>query len=136
MVLFDHFTELRIRISYIFLSLLITFLTSSFFSLELIYLFVKPFLGLNKGFIFTDLTEALYTTLKICLIISFFFFLLLYFINFGAFLHLAFIPLKNKKLKNYIFLFSLVFFLVFFLNIFVFYLLFFSFCYNTKLNLL
>ena len=36
------------------------------YSTELIFLYVKPFLVFEKPFIFTELTEALYVTLKIC----------------------------------------------------------------------
>lgn len=36
----------------------------------MIYLFVKPFLAYEKNFIFTDLTEVFYTTIKLNFIIS------------------------------------------------------------------
>lgn len=118
MVLFDHFTELRIRISYIFFSLLITFLASSFFSLELIYLFVKPFLGLNKGFIFTDLTEALYTTLKICLIISFFLLSPFILYQFWCFFTPSLYTFEKQKIKKLYFFVFFGFFFGFFFEYF------------------
>lgn len=120
MVLFDHFTELRIRVSYIFLSLLITFLTSSFFSLELVYLFVNPFLGLDKGFIFTDLTEALYTTLKICLIMTFFVLSPFIFYQFWCFFTPSFYNFEKQKIRKlYFFVFSGLFFGFFFEYFFI-----------------
>ena len=48
------------------LSLGLTVSLCYIYSVELIFLYVKPFLGFEKPFIFTELTEALYITLKIC----------------------------------------------------------------------
>lgn len=65
-----HWLEARDRISYLLLSLAITLCTCYVYSLELIFLYVKPFLSFERSFIFTDLTEALYVTLEICVISS------------------------------------------------------------------
>lgn len=64
--IFYHLFEIRFRSLYIIFSILLTFLTTYYYSFELIYLFVRPFFA-AKNFIFTDLTEALSITLKICL---------------------------------------------------------------------
>lgn len=68
--LYYHWLEAKNRISYLFLSFVITFSICYIYSLELIFLYVKPFLSFERSFIFTELTEALYVTLEICVISS------------------------------------------------------------------
>ena len=68
-----YFIDIRYRFFYLFLSFSFTFFTCYYCSIELIFLYVKPFLKYQKPFIFTELTEGLYITLKICTITSFFF---------------------------------------------------------------
>ena len=74
MILF-YFAEIRYRFLYTICSFLFTFFACYFYSLELFYLFSRPFLHsfhhqvfFDKGFIFTNLAEAFYTTLKICFV--------------------------------------------------------------------
>ena len=62
--------EVKLRMLYLVFSFLITFLICYYYSFEILYLFVKPLLNYNKNFIFTDLTEAFYTTIKLNFIIS------------------------------------------------------------------
>lgn len=52
------------------MSLAITLCMCYVYSLELIFVYVKPFLSFERSFIFTELTEALHITLKICAIAS------------------------------------------------------------------
>ena len=63
-----YLTDIRYRFFYLILSFILTFIACYYYSLELIYLFVKSFLKYNRPFIFTELTEGLYITLKICTI--------------------------------------------------------------------
>lgn len=70
-----HFKEIQIRSFYLFLSFLLTVLTTLWFSLELIYVFVYPFLYYERQFICTQLTEPLWSTLQICVWTSFYLFL-------------------------------------------------------------
>lgn len=70
-----HFREIQIRSFYLFLSFLFTILTAFWFSLELIYVFVYPFLYYERQFICTQLTEPLWSTLQICVWTSFYLFL-------------------------------------------------------------
>ena len=73
-MIFSYFAEIRYRFTYLLGSFLTTFYVCYFYSLPLIYLFARPFLQMfDKGFIFTNLTEAFHTTLKICLLWSFVF---------------------------------------------------------------
>ena len=68
--IYYHFKEFKLRISYLVFSFLTTFLICYYYSFEILYLFVKPLLNYNKNFIFTDLTEAFYTTIQLNLIVS------------------------------------------------------------------
>ena len=61
-----YFVEIKDRSMFTLLSLGLTVILCYIYSVELIFLYVKPFLGFEKPFIFTELTEALYITLKIC----------------------------------------------------------------------
>ena len=74
-MIFFYFAEIRYRFFYVICSFLLTFFACYFYSFELFYLFSRPFLHsdhhqvfFDKGFIFTNLTEAFHTTLKICFI--------------------------------------------------------------------
>lgn len=69
-----HFREIQIRSFYLLFSFLLTMITTFWFSLELIYIFVYPFLYYEKQFICTELTEPLWSTLQICMWISFYLF--------------------------------------------------------------
>jgi sec-independent protein translocase protein TatC len=72
-----HLLELRYRASYIFLSYFITFLISTYYSPELTYLICVPFskeggqdaqVPRQTNFIFTELTEGLYTAIRVSFI--------------------------------------------------------------------
>jgi sec-independent protein translocase protein TatC len=65
-----HIKEVKLRTCYLGFSFLITFLSCYYYSFEILYLFVKPFLSYEKNFIFTDLTEAFYTTIQLNFIVS------------------------------------------------------------------
>ena len=65
-----HVKELKFRACYLGLSFLLTFFICYYYSFEILYLFVKPFLNYDKNFIFTDLTEAFYTTIQLNLVVS------------------------------------------------------------------
>ena len=74
-MIFFYFAEIRYRFFYVCCSFLFTFLACYYYSFELFYLFSRPFLNSDhhqvlsdKGFIFTNLTEAFHTTLKVCFI--------------------------------------------------------------------
>ena len=61
-----HFAEARDRLIFVLFSFGLTTSFCYIYSIELIFLYVKPFLVFKKPFIFTELTEAFYVTLKIC----------------------------------------------------------------------
>ena len=66
--IYYHFIESKDRLMFLVFSFLLTFSLAYTYSVELIFLYVKPFLIFEKPFIFTELTEALYITLKIAAI--------------------------------------------------------------------
>lgn len=66
-----HYIEIRYRIFYIFYSLICTLITCYHYQLELMYLISRPFLQLDQILQTTDITEALSTTYKLCISISF-----------------------------------------------------------------
>jgi sec-independent protein translocase protein TatC len=68
--MWNHFKEIRQRSVYLSLSFLLTFLTTYWYSFELIFLVVKPFLFYGKDFVFLDLHEAFYTTVYVCTLVS------------------------------------------------------------------
>ena len=65
-----YFIDIWYRIVYFFISFLLTFIVCYHYYADLTYLYVKPFLKYHKVFIFTELTEPLYVTLKISTITS------------------------------------------------------------------
>lgn len=110
MILFYYFAEVRYRFSYLVGSFLITFFASYFHSLELIYLFARPFLHskhhlliFDKGFIFTNLTEAFHTTLKICLIWSFLLLIPVIFYQFWCFFTPSWYFFERRRVRVCIF---------------------------------
>lgn len=101
--IYYHIKELKLRIFYLTISFLCTFFSCYYYSFEMIYLFVKPFLAYEKNFIFTDLTEAFYTTIKLNFIISIYLLIPFLIYQFWCFI----IPssfLKERKKYNFFFL--------------------------------
>lgn len=68
--IYHHITEIKLRFIYSLFSLIVTLLVSYIYQLELLYIITRPFLKLQQKFIFVDLTEALYTIIRICIYIS------------------------------------------------------------------
>ena len=92
-IFYHHFFELKLRLKYLIFSLLITFLTCYYYCFEIIYIFTKPFLCHIKYFIFTDLTEAFYTSIEISFFFSFYVIIPLLLYQFWCF----FVPSKFKN---------------------------------------
>ncbi len=101
--IYYHGKELKLRGYYLGFSFLITFFICYYYSFEILYLFVKPFLSYEKNFIFTDLTEAFYTTIKLSFIISFYILIPFIIYQFWCF----FIPssfLEQRQKYNFFFI--------------------------------
>lgn len=75
LVILNHWYEVKIRLSYIILSFIITFIICYFHSNVLMYFFVSSFVNKydEKKFIFTHLSEAFSSCLLISLNVSFLF---------------------------------------------------------------
>jgi len=107
MILFFYFAEIRYRLTYLICSFFITFFGCYYYSLELIYLFARPFLHskhhFDKGFIFTNFTEAFHTTLKICFIWSFLFLVPVIFYQFWCFFTPSWYSFERLRIRTSIF---------------------------------
>jgi len=102
-----HFFEFKLRLRYVILSVILSFLTCYYYYFEIIYIFTKPFLKYEKSFIFTDLTEAFYTSIQI----SYFFSLYLVVVLLVYQIWRFFIPSKFKnerKNVNFLFFFIII----------------------------
>ena len=110
-----HFREIRIRFFYLFLSFLFTLIVAFPFSLELIYIFVYPFLHYERQFICTQLTEPLWSTFQICMWTSFYLFAPLSIYQTVCFFLPSCYSFEKRRLVA-IFMFS---FLVFYISLFV-----------------
>ena len=66
-----HIKEGKFRGTYCIVALSLALCTSYVCSTELLFLCMRPLLSLDKSFIFTELTEAFYVTLKMCALWSF-----------------------------------------------------------------
>ena len=78
MSLIDHLTELRKRLLWSFLYVIIIFIICFYFASDLFYFLAKPLVNLLKvdegqGFIYTALQEAFFTELKIAFFFALFF---------------------------------------------------------------
>lgn len=106
-----HFFEFKLRLSYIIFSFVIAFLTSYYYCFEIIYIYTKPFLHYVKYFIFTDVTEAFYTSVEISFFFSFYAVIPLLLYQFWCF----FIPSRfenQRKKVSFRFFFILIFLLL------------------------
>ena len=78
MSLIDHLTELRKRLLWSFIYIIIIFVICFYFASDLFYFLAKPLVSLlqtdkGQGFIYTALQEAFFTELKIAFFFSLFF---------------------------------------------------------------
>ncbi len=122
----NHFFELKLRFQYFVFSFVILFLTVYYFRLEITYIFTKPFLCYIKYFIFTDLTEAFYTSINISLFFSLYIILPVLFYQLWCF----FIPSKfEKKRKKINSIFFIILFIIICSFLFVYFVLLPKFCF-------
>ncbi len=78
MSLIDHLTELRKRLLWSFICIILIFFICFYFASDLFYFLAKPLLNLlnveeGQGFIYTALQEAFFTELKIAFFFALFF---------------------------------------------------------------
>ena len=65
-----HYKEIKWRFFYLIFSFILTFITTSCFSVDVIYIISKPLLNICNNFIFTNLTEAFYSAITLCFFTS------------------------------------------------------------------
>lgn len=92
-----HVKESKFRGTYCFVALSLALCTSYMCSTELLFLCMRPLLFLDKSFIFTELTEAFYVTLKICALWSLASFCPVLLYHIWCFIAPASFPLERKK---------------------------------------
>lgn len=68
--IYHHLKEMKLRFIYSLVTSIFTLSVSYLYKYELLYLITRPFLELQQKFIFLDLTEALYTIIRICCFIT------------------------------------------------------------------
>lgn len=112
-----YFLEIRLRISYLVLSLILTLLTSYYYQFEILYIIGRPFLDLDHKLILIDLTEAFYTILRISGIISFLIIFPFFVYHFWSF----YIPSRYNFERKSINKFSVFFFFMLFIELLLLY---------------
>lgn len=106
-----HLLEIKSRFFYLMFSSFCTFFIFYNFQLEIVYLIGKPFIELQQTFVFLELTEALYTLLKICIIFTILLEIPFFIYHFWSFLTPSLYRYQRKKIN---------FFTIFFINFFLF----------------
>ena len=82
--IYYYLQEIRLRIVYILLAFIWSFLVGYFYKYEFFYLLSKPFLKFHRNFIFFDFTEGLSTIIHIVGIVCFLLLFHIFFIIFGV----------------------------------------------------
>jgi sec-independent protein translocase protein TatC len=98
-----HLFEIKSRFFYLVFSTFCTFFILYHYKIEIIYLIGKPFVELDKTFIFLDLTEAFYTLLKISTIFTFLLIIPLFMYQLWSFFTPSFYQVERNNL-NFIFI--------------------------------
>ena len=112
-----HFLEIRLRVFYLLLSLILTITISYYYQFEILYIIGRPFLELDQKFILIDLTEAFYTILRVCGTISFLIIIPFFIYHFWSF----YIPSRYNFERKSINKFTIIFFCMIFLELLILY---------------
>jgi Sec-independent protein secretion pathway component TatC len=72
LIILNHWYEIKLRLIYVVLAFIVTFMTGYFYSDILMYIYVYPFIFIcnDKKLIFTNLVEAFSSCLSISLNVS------------------------------------------------------------------
>lgn len=103
-----HLFELKLRSFYLFLSAISTFFICWNSQLEIVYILGRPFIQLHQTFIFLELTEALYTLVKISFILTLFLLLPLTLYHFWCFLIPSFYQIERFRVNFFYQIFLLL----------------------------
>lgn len=96
--LFYHLEEIRLRFIYILISFFFTFCVASYFSYELIYLLVRSH---KDKLIFTYISEAFFTDLKICFTVGLVCIIPLAIYHVSCFLRPSYFESENKPVVSF-----------------------------------
>lgn len=105
--------EIKWRLCYTLLSVIITFTSCYFVAPDLLYWITKPCQDFQKHFVFFNIPEALYTTLKVCALVSLCTVIPVLWYQFWSFLIPSFTVSERIRVTRV----SLLFFLLFSLSI-------------------
>jgi sec-independent protein translocase protein TatC len=117
MPFFDHFDELKCRLSYILLSFLFTFLVCYIYSTELFYILTLPLIKTQymDNFIYTNLVEIIYLYIKLALCSSVYLTLPLILYHIWNFISFGLYPYEKYIWSRLLLIFLIMFFLTSFL---------------------
>ena len=123
LIILNHLRELKFRLLYVLISFILTLIILYIFSFEIIYISVKPLLGIldisreGNTLIYTDITEVFFSFFKMTFIISFLISLpfLIYQIYFFI------LPGIYEYERNYTFTSLILYIIVFIINLYLIY---------------
>ena len=103
-----HFIELKFNLFLFFFSNIFIFLICSYYSDQIIYLFIKPLFILNKlkYFIYTEITEFFFLNFYLSILISIYIYIPFLFIQIWFFFFKGLIKNENKKILYFFILFN------------------------------
>lgn len=120
-----YFFEIRLRILYGIAASILSLFVSYLYKYEIFYLFSKPFLVFSNQFIFLDLTEGLYSMIRISGIISIVTTIPYIIYQIWSFLVPSYYLFERKKFNEFLIIFGIVFVIEFF---FIYWIIFPKFC--------
>lgn len=110
-IFYHHLFELKLRLIYVIFSLFISFFICYYYCFEIIYIFAKPFLRYSNFFMFTNLTEAFYTSIQVSFLCSLYTVIPLFLYQLWCFIIPSKFENERKKL-NFTFFYTLFFFII------------------------
>lgn len=110
-----YFFEIRWRLSYIILAFILSISISYFHKYELFYLVSKPFLFLSNQFIFFEVTEGLYSMIRISSIVSLVSMIPYIIYQFWSFYIPSCYEFERKRINFLLYVFSFFFLFEFFI---------------------
>ena len=112
--IYYYINEIRLRIFYVILAWILTFVIGYIHKYELFYIISKPFLNFHTKFLFFELTEGLYTMIHIVSIISLLLIFPFIFYHIWSFLSPSWYISERKAYRKILYIFFQCFLLEFF----------------------
>lgn len=110
----NHYKELKYRVYYIIFTIILTFLVAYHYAIEIFYILINPLINLeiknfNYSLIYTDISEAFFTYLKISLFITFLVTINLFIGHIIKFISPGLYKKEFRFIKNLYFYFFIIF---------------------------